>query len=217
MAWLLGIIVLILAVVFWRASLVIVGIAVAGGVLLWQFSEAQTRKDRNAKLETLRERAAMIAEAKQTASPKSWEIDFHDDPASSVQTARTAWVASDDGLCAIMVEARIDGSNLTGLDCPKLPFSPYDPLEIKFDGDSNSFKMSIENYSGNYGSKPNVYIPTYQNYKSNLTYDDFIQRLAERKSFAIKLHAENHWVKFSGDGAERAINSLGSQREKPSQ
>lgn len=215
MAWLVGILVLILAIVFWRVSLWIIGVAAVGGVLLWQMSEAENKRNRQAALEAAQNRASMISSAKINASPKQWAVWFQDDPASNVETARTASVASDDGLCTLSVEHRINGSKLTGLNCPKLPFTAYDSLEIKFDGDLNSFKMTLENYSGEYGSKPSVYIPSHQDYSSNLTYEQFIQRLSEREAFAIKLHVGDHWVRFSGEGAKAALSALGTQRKEP--
>lgn len=212
MAWLIGIICVVIVATFWRVFLPIAVVAVIGiSLFLWN---AEYKKDRelaqteNAK-EKLREK---IAIAQQNASPdkNKWKVFFENDPASGIPIARTASIISNDGLCYLSVQERLDGTKLTGIDCWGMKIDTYRDIEIKFDSQKFSHSMRLEKYSDGDG----VYIPSFQYEHSNqLKYDDFISMLKNNKSFAIKVPSEEtFWTTFSLKNATEAVGKLGTQQ-----
>ena len=213
MAWLVGLIVAILALIFWRVSLVLVGIVIVGGIIIWQLDEADQARKQAEAIEAARQRREIIQNARATASPKNWEVFYNDDPASGNRVARTASIRSDDGLCVLSVQLRINGNELTGISCPYFEFYVYDDLDVKFSGDQSSTSMDLRHYDGQYGKQSSVYIPSSGQY--GLDYDDFIQRLRDRDAVAIKLHGVDQWVRFSLSNSAEAIDKLGSTLPSP--
>lgn len=210
MAWIAGIIGLIIVIVYWRIFLPILGIAVLGiGILL--YAESEKEKNRKAEVkETKQVIAVQIATAKANASDvdRVWGVWRYEDPASGELVPRTAFIKSNDGLCTLSVEKRITGSELAGLDCPLLKISEYSDIEVKFDNYSTSDTMNLEAYNDSDG----VFISTYQStYNKKLPYKEFVQRLSASKAVSIQIPTKNagtHWITFSLNGSTEAINAV---------
>ncbi len=167
-----------------------------GGFVLYENREAQQLRDR-------------IATAQRNSTPegKEWIVFSQPDPASDIEIARTASIKSNDGLCSLTVQKRINGSELTGLRCPGIKISEYEDIYVKFDTYETSKKMQLESYT----DSDDVYIPSYQyEYSGNLSYKEFIKGLVTANSVAIKVpSADSFWVRFTLKGSTAAINLLG--------
>jgi hypothetical protein len=150
-----------------------------------------------------------IDQARANASPegKIWQIGYEADPASGKNTARRAYNYSNDGLCKLTVEKRLNGARLTDLHCPDFKISEYEDIEVKFDNLSRSDKMDLDSYS----NSDDVYISSQSSYSGYLDYDVFIKRLKSGNTVAIKIPTSpSVWMQFSLEGAAVAINSLGN-------
>ncbi|MCG8044750.1 MAG: hypothetical protein N0E48_03550 [Candidatus Thiodiazotropha endolucinida] len=175
-----------------------------------------TRKIKAKKEKKEKERAAQelrvkIATAQKNATPegKEWVVYGRRDPASDKNIARTASITSNDGLCYLTVQKRINGGELTGLDCPGIKISEYDDIYVKFDTSETSRKMELKSYS----DSDDVYIPSSQfEYSGNMSYQDFTNGLVTAGAVAIKIPAaDSFWVRFSLKGSTAAINQLGKK------
>ena len=209
MAWLIGIICVVIVIYFWRIFLplgVLAGVALGGYLLYEQNQSEQRKKDKTKAAQELRIR---ISNAQKNASPegKEWVVYGERDPASDIKIARTASIISNDGLCYLTVQKRINGSELTGLDCPGIKISEYDDVYIKFDTNEISQKMDIKSYS----DSDDVYISSNQfEYSGYMSYKDFIKGIVTANAVAIKIPAaDSFWVRFSLKGSTAAINQLG--------
>jgi hypothetical protein len=210
MGWIIGIIGLFLAIRFWKVSLVLLVLA---GLLFARIDWVQDnkREERKAKVVALQTK---IATAQRSASSdgRIWKLYRAPDPASDKFIPRTASTTSDDGLCSLSVEKRIDGSELTGLKCPGVKMSDYDDIYIKFDTKDVSVKMNIEGYSDSsyLDDSDSVYISPRQYTNSGyMSYKDFISGLITANAVAIKIpSAGGFWVRFSLNNAAYAINAL---------
>ena len=223
MAWLIGIIVLILCVVFWRASLILIGI---GGVLVFLLvqnqNSQQEQRDRERAAAAERTRTLIAAarlrveDARQTVEPKDWRVITETDPASGQAVPRQAAIESDDGLCTMTVEERIDRTRLTSFRCPGLNIranTNYTAgnVEVKFDNRSTADSMDIRGFSRGAAS---AYIPSAQaTYSNRLGYDDFLRRLGSANKVAIQLdfnYVGKHWITFSLDSSRAALTAIGA-------
>lgn len=215
MAWLIGIICVVIVIIFWRIFLPL-GIVVAvviGGYLFYQENENEKRRQAEAEeAERLRIRIA-DAQRNATSVDREWRVYGEPDPASGVEIARTAYVKSNDGLCSLAVQKRLNGSELTGLSCPGISIPGYRSIYVKFDTQDASRKMDLKSYSDSDG----VYIPSYQfEYSDNLPYEDFINGLVTAGSVAIQIPGpETFWVRFTLKGSTAAISVLGKPVPSP--
>lgn len=127
MAWLIGIVSIVIVIVFWRIFLPIAVVAAVGigGWLLYERNQTEQRMAENARSE--REIEQRIADAKASASDENrkWTVFSIDDPASGEPIPRLARVRSNDGLCYLTLENRINGSELAGLSCSLFKISEY--------------------------------------------------------------------------------------------
>jgi hypothetical protein len=117
MAWLIVIISVILVVLFWRIFLPLALVAAVGVALLLLYEQGESnRSERERKLaeQTLRERIA-TARANAGNAVREWDVWSETDPASGQKMPRSASVLSDDGLCRLQVEERINGTRLAGI------------------------------------------------------------------------------------------------------
>lgn len=211
MAWLIGIICLVIVAYNWKVFLplvVVVGI-ILGVVILNENSEREERNKKKVKAELDIRNKITAAQSKATSEDKKWFVLGESDPASDARFARIASITSNDGLCYLTVEKRIDGSELTGLKCSGIKISEYDDIYIKFDTHKTSKKMDIKSYS----NSDDVYIPSYQaDFSGYYKYKSFIHGLVTAKSVAIKIPAvDGFWVRFSLKGSTAAINKLGKR------
>ena len=223
MTWLIAIICIILIIYFWRIFLPLAIIAAIGlGIFILYMLWESDRSARNWKLaeqnrklaeQTVRER---IAKAKATAGNviREWEVFSETDPASGVKVPRRSSVLSDDGLCRLQVEERINGARLAGIFCSGLKISPYNDIEVKFDNRSTSDKMKIEKFSDG----DDVFISSYHHaYSGNLSYDEFLRRMPEANKVALLLTFEGvgqHWITFSLTGSGPALTKIGALHGK---
>jgi hypothetical protein len=70
---------------------------------------------------------------------RQWEVSSETDPASGEEVPRYASVLSDDGLCRLQVEQRMNGTRLAGIYCSDLQISAERDIEVKFDNRSTSY------------------------------------------------------------------------------
>lgn len=210
MAWLIGIIAIVIVVLFWRIFLPIIAVVavVIGGWLMYEYNE-----DQREETERKKNRASVaqqIADAKENASDvdREWAIFTIDDPASGEPVPRLARIQSNDGLCYLTLEKRINGSELAGLSCSLLNISKYKDVQVKFDNYSTSDKMDLEGYSDSDG----LYIRKSQSkYSGYLQYEEFIRRMSSGKAVSIQIQTSNagtHWITFSLNGSTEAISAI---------
>ncbi len=111
------------------------------------------------------------------------------------------------------MQQRLDGTQLTGLDCLDFQISESDDIEVRFDEDATSDKMDLKSYS----DSDDVYIPSQQADDSGyLSYEKFIDRLKAAKAVAIKIPAaDDIWMTFSLTGSTKALNRLGKEQVNP--
>ena len=210
MGWIVGLICLVIVLVFWRFFLPLALVLGVAGWLLYERIQESEERERQAKAAEAAAIRKTIQEARANASPdgKSWEVWFAPDPASGEEIARSASVSSNDGLCRLIVEKRIDGSELTGLDCPKLKIREYSDIDVKFDNFDTSNTMDIKSYT----NSDSVYIPAYQT-GAHLKYDVFLERLQTSKAVAIRVPAQdNFWISFVLNGSTESISLLGQRK-----
>jgi len=182
MAWLIAIICIILVIIFWRIFLPLALIAAVGfGLFMLYMLGESDRNERKRKVaeQTVRERITN-AKAAVGGVVRQWEVGSETDPASGEKVPRYASVLSDDGLCRLQVEQRMNGTKLTGIYCWGLKISAYKDIEVKFDNRSTSDTMDIQSFS----NSDAVYIPSHQSgYSSHLSYDEFLGRITGRTKF----------------------------------
>jgi len=212
MTWLIAIICVVLVVVFWRIFLplaVIAAIALGVLILYAQGDDDRTARKRKITEQTVRDR---IAAAKATTSnaAREWEVSEETDPASGERVPRSATVLSDEGLCRLQVEERINGVKLTGIYCSGLKVDAYRDIDVKFDNRPKSDPMRIARFSNG----DDVYIPSYQySYSGHLSYDEFLGRIAGARKVSLLLPfdaADQHWITFSLSGARPALTEIGA-------
>lgn len=207
MAWLVGIICVILIIAFWRVFLplaLIAGVAFAIFIVSSQEKQENRRKAKQAAEDALRTKIA-VAQQNATSEGKEWQVYYQPDPASQIPIARYASVRSDDDLCYLSVQKRINGTELTELSCSEIPINWYRSLEIKFDSIEVSQEMELKQYSDSTGGYISSYQPSYR-----LEYDRFIDLLQSANSLAVKVPAtEMFWTRFNLQGAAHAIEQLG--------
>lgn len=204
MGWLIAIVCVILVVVFWRIFAPIIAIAVAGIALLAIFFWIQDQREERRRAEAqrrLHERLSVAGSALDTS--RQWEVRREADPSTGELVPRTASIVSDDGLCQLNVESRIDGTRLTGIYCDGLKISAYEGVRVKFDSRPTAKGMQLQHFT----DYENVYIPSGQ-YSGNLGYDSFLAGLTEGRRMALRLKfidAGEHWIRFSLKGSSRAL------------
>ena len=234
MAWLIAIICIILVVVFWRVFAPIIALAVVGAVLLGivlYFNSESNKREYERKQQAERESVAREREstraklaqgnAKAAVVQRQWEIRTEKDPASGASVPRTATVISDNSLCALSVEQRLDGTKLTGIYCDDLNIlvDKYDgEIELKFDNRATSDKMPLEVFS----DSRSAYIPSSPvgSMRNALPYGEFLRRMTEAKKVALSLHVAGigqEWFVFSLDGCALALASIGAIEVWPRQ
>jgi len=214
MTWLIAIICIILIIYFWRIFLPLGIVAAIGlAILIGYFQMESNRNERNRKLEeqAARERTIKakegIAKAKDAGKDivREWEVFSETDPASGKKVPRSASVLSDDGLCRLQIEKRINGTRLAGIYCPSLKISSYEKIEVKFDNRDTSDTMKIERFS----NSDDVFISSYQStYDRNLSYDEFLRRMTRATKIALLLDMKEvgkHWITFSLGGSGPAL------------
>src|SRR5262249_23754176 len=176
MSWLIAIVCIILILVFWRIFLplaVIAAVLVGLWLLYTQQESKRSERERKLAAQTVRQR---IANAKANAgnNVRQWEVLFETDPASGEKVPRYATILSDDGLCRLQIEERINRTRLTGIYCSGIKISAYGDIEVKFDNRLTSDTMRIERFS----DCDDVFIPSHQyNYSGHLSYDELLRRM----------------------------------------
>lgn len=205
--------------ILWRVTkwAIVLGIIVVIGILLFQLYEdneiEKYDQERQTKIENAKENAAQELQSKienAKTHNKKWTVYGELDPASKKNFARYASITSEDGLCELSVQKRINGNELTGLDCIGVPISEFDDIYIKFDTGAVSTKMNLKSYS----DSDEVYIPSgdQASYSGYMSYENFKIGLVSNDVVAIKIpNADSFWARFSLKGSTEAINKLGQE------
>ena len=216
MAWLIGIICIVIIFKLWEIFLPLAIIAVIGIGLLYAYFDYSNEKKINEKETKAQQFKDKISIAQKNATPegRQWYVSYAADPASGIKIARSAVIKSNDSLCRLAVEKRINGSELTDLRCYGIKISSFDDVYIKFDTSETSKKMTLKNYT----NSDDVYISSYQGYSSQLSYEEFINGLITGNSLAVKFkipYPYNYWlwVRFNLKGSKLAISQLGKPKE----
>lgn len=213
MAWLVGIIVAIFAIRFWRISLPLLGVAALGigGLLLYENQQSENRKAERERTEVEIAQQVRDAKANASADGREWAVRWRQDPASEKLVPSSAVVQSNDGLCNLSVEKRITGAELTGIYCNRLKVSFYKDIQVKFDNYDSSNTMRIDKFN----DSETVYIPSYQyTYSNQLEYKEFLRRLRSGKAVSLRLDTSNagsHWITFTLKGSSEALAALYGQ------
>lgn len=197
-----------LVVILWRIFLPLGVLAAVGAALLIYHNEERKTQEKERAAAALRQKI-LEARASTTSEEKEWHITYALDPATGKKVVRSAYINSNDGLCYLTVQKRLDGAQLTGFDCLNFKIPEWDDIEVKFDEDATSDKMNLESYS----DSDDVYIPSYQaDHSGHLSYEEFIGRLKDGKTVAIKIPAaDDVWMTFSLKGSTRALDRLGKE------
>lgn len=147
------------------------------------------------------------AKSEANAESKEWTVYYEPDPATGKRVARGATIQSEDDLCYLDVQKRLDGSELTGLRCPIIQITELDDIKIRFDIYDVLDKMSIKSYS----NSGEVYIPSTQHESSGyMSYKSFIKGLGTANILAIKIPwEEGFWTRFNLKGSSLALEKLG--------
>lgn len=223
MDWIIAIICIVIVFIFWRIFLLLALIIGVGLGALFLYEEVNSNRNESKRVQAEKEIQEKIAQANamtrarianaETSSKnveREWEIWAQTDPASGLNVPRNASVLSDNGLCRLRVEQRIDASRLTGIYCPGIKLSTYSEIDVKFDNRTTSDKMKIEKFS----DINDVYISANQStYNRLLQYDEFLQRMTVAKKVALLLSVEGagqHWFTFSLAGSGPALIKIGA-------
>ncbi|GJM17465.1 MAG: hypothetical protein DHS20C13_27920 [Thermodesulfobacteriota bacterium] len=180
------------------------------GIYFYQNAEREKRTQEKVKATVELRKKILNAQKNATPEGKEWTVNTKKDPASDKDIVRSVSIISNDDLCELIVQKRVDGSELTGLDCPGIKISEYDDIYVKFDIDETSRKMDIKTYT----DSKDVYIPSYQYERSGyLPYKDFINGIITANGLAIKIpeKTQEFWTKFSLKGSVLSIDALGKE------
>jgi hypothetical protein len=220
MAWLVGIICIILIVVFWRIfAPIAIGLAAIAvvGMLYWKIdSDQRDRKRQEVESKAAQSAAQAAAElrdrftkANAAAVGRVWEVLTEADPASGAKMPRAAAVLSDNGLCQLRVEQRLDATKLTGIYCRGMRIEAPGEIEVKFDSYPASNKMRLERFSNG----GDVYIPSRSSHSGHLLYGEFLGRMTVANKLALQMKVDGlgeHWFVFSMAGSSSALASIGA-------
>lgn len=217
MAWLIGIICVVIVVTFWRIFLPLGILALVGIIVLFilianneeKGTQEMAQQEKALQVEELRQKKIAQARANATHEGKEWRLDYQKDPASGIMIARQAHIESNDSLCTLTIKKQLlNGVEAADIDCPDFNVSAWDGLEVKFSDASNSIMMLFITSNGK-----DIHIYSWQDDSEGyLSYDDFIEGLKNNKSVAIKIQSEDDiWTVFSLEGSSEALNQLGKQ------
>ena len=179
------------------------------GLDFWEQYQREQEKERLEQAKELeKSRVEGIVLAAQGIDNQSKTRDFfgntEPDPASGTQIVRGIRVFSEDGLCNIYIELRLDGTALTGIYCSNININPRNGLRVKFDTDDVSSAMELESFS----NSEVVYIPDRNRYP--FKYSAFVHKLRCSNSLALKIPAAYpFWTRFDLSGTSTLIGQLG--------
>lgn len=188
-------------------GLLIISALGVGGYYFYEENQREIKAKLKAEETELRKRTIEAARSTATAEGKQWLLNLESDPASGEDIARRASIISNDGLCRMQVEERLNGTKLTGIYCSQFVINKYDGVEVKFDFLETSSGMPLETFSDG----ADVYIPSSsRSYSKENSYEVFINRLKTGKAVALKTKAfEGYWVTFTLKDADVTISTLG--------
>jgi hypothetical protein len=208
--WLIAIVCIILVILFWRYFLPLALLAAIGlgALLLYSWNENKRDEQNRADAEQSLTYRFAAAESTANAVKRTWEVDREVDPSSGRETPRSATITSDNGLCRLQVEERIDRTRLTGIYCPGFNQSAYNDIQVKFDNRETSDPMRLELFS----DYRDAYITSRQ-YSNDLDYDEFLRRLTSAAKVALRLNFDivgQKWITFSLAGSDSALAQIGA-------
>ena len=186
-------------------------ILVVGAAILYFSLEEKNEKANREKEEAGLRKFISIAQNKDSLKNNRWKVVYYKDPASNKLIARSAYVESNDGICKLRVEKRLDGTKLSGIVCPGAKLFSHGDVELKFDGDATSKRMEIRKFS----NSDEVYIPSSQSpYSGYLSYIKFIKSLTTNKAVAIESSVlDGIWIVFQLKGSTKVIRDLGKEKK----
>jgi hypothetical protein len=160
LTWLLAIVCIIIVIAAWRIFLPLAIAAIVLFAALFIYLENHKQSTEKKRIATEQALADRIAKAKEKApeAPREWQVRSEPDPASGKEIPRFARIQSDDGLCNLQVEERLNGARLAAIYCPTLKIWPWGDVEVKFDNRDKSDTMRIEKFSDG----TDVYIRSHQ-------------------------------------------------------
>ena len=186
-------------------------IILLAGLDFWEQYQREQEKERREQAEE-REKARVegIVLAAQVIDNQSKTRDIigntQPDPASGAQIVRGVKIYSEDGLCNIDVELRLDGTALTGIYCSNINLNPRDDLWVKFDTDDVSMAVDLDSFS----DSEDVYITG----SYSFAYSAFVNKLRCSNSLALKIPAAySFWTRFDLSGTSTPIGQLGKGRD----
>jgi len=186
----------------------IVGSIVVGLALLYKnHNDKRVAQEERKAAQELREVRAKALENRVLRYGQKWSWSGKFDSTGNRKVATIASIVSSDGRCELTVQKRLNGAQLTGLECLDIKIPEYRDIYVQFNNNQYSEKMNLESYS----DSDDVYIPSgYQDYMS---YQNFIKGLVSSNTVSIKIPCinEDFWVQFSLKGSSKAINKLGKE------
>jgi hypothetical protein len=196
----------------WAAIAVLALSVLAGvsfyGLVEYEEYEKASRIEEAALLAEKRQKTIDQARKEASAENRKWTIWAKTDPASGDKVGRTAFITSNDGLCRLNVESRINGVRLTGFDCEHFKIDHYQKIEVKFDFLDNSYGLPLEKFS----DSDSVYIPSSDYSHTEADYDRFLKNLVTGNSVAFKVKEfDGYWVVFTLKHASETIGALGKK------
>ena len=181
------------------------------GLDFWeQYQREQAKERREQAKEREKARVEGIVLAAQGIDNQSKARDIigntEPDPASGTQIVRGVKIFSEDGLCNIDIEMRLDGTALTGIYCSNININPRDDLWVKFDTDDVSMAVDLKYFSGS----DDVYITG----SYSFAYSAFVHKLRCSNSLALKIPAAySFWTRFDLSGTSTPIGRLGKAKD----
>lgn len=201
-------------VVKWIKRLLVLAVGSAillVGLVFWdEYQREQAKERREQAKEREKARVEGIVLSAQAIDNQSKTRDIivntEPDPASGMQIVRAVEINSEDGLCAIYVELRLDGTELTGIYCEDITINGNRDLWVKFDTDDVSMAVDLDSFS----DSEHVYIEDGYPFK----YSAFVQKLRCSNSLALKIPAAySFWTRFHLSGTSAPIGQLGKGRD----
>jgi len=205
MSILITIICIIIVLIFWRIFL---PLALAAGaiIFIWYLGDVAEKEN---KVQRAQEHYEQVIRKQQTTNltKGTWKVTTRRDPASDIEVTRNAYVYSDDGLCSVQVEHRINGNKYIAFYCNGLThnLSGGDDMTVKFDIHQKTKEFWVARFSNG----ESVYI------SSERQYTEFIDYMKTANVLAVRFPMKNGksvWVKFNMKGSTNAINQLGKQK-----
>jgi hypothetical protein len=146
-----------------------------------------------------------------------WVTFIDKDPASGEEYYSHTYVGSENGICELSVDHRINGRKLISFGCVDQRIIDYYPVEYKFDSSATSSStLKFKAFS----NSRFVYVAKGPSSFPSLVYKDLMKGFKNNSSVAFRYKIGNrstgelsNWVRFTLSGASEAIEKLGKPVE----